>query len=108
MQEALTKFATMLSGLEIPVSNGEFLDETECPYIAFFVLDDNSIYANGVPICINAEVDVHLVTKGIRDYAKEAALEALLNTNGYPWSVDYTQNIEQRVYECTYKTTILE
>lgn len=108
MEEALTGFAEMLSELEIPVSNGEFLDLTECPYLAFFVTENNSVTADGVPVCLNAAVEVHLITKGIRDYALENRLEDLLRDNGYPFTSDHTQNTEQRVHECTYATTIME
>ena len=108
MQEILKAFAEMLETMEIPVANGEFLDLTECPYISFFVDRNNPVYANGVPVVNYAEVDVHLITSGIRDYALEDALETLLTDNGYPYTIDYTQNIEQRVYEVTYTTTIYE
>lgn len=108
MQEALTEFAEMLEELEIPVANGEFLELTECPYMAFFLTDNNSITADGVPVCLNASVEVHLITKGIRDYAMENRLEELLTDNGYPFTSSYSQNIEQRVHECTYLTTIMK
>lgn len=108
MQEALTAFAEMLETMEIPVSNGEFLDLTECPYISFFVIGNNPVRADGVPVAIYAEVEVHLITKGIRNYALEDTLEALLADNGYPFTIDYSQNVEQRVHEVTYMTTIYE
>lgn len=108
MQEALTEFAEMLETLEIPVSNGEFLDLTECPYISFFVTGNNPVRADGVPVAINAEVEVHLITRGIRDYALEDSLESLLADNGYPFTIDYSQNVEQRVHEVTYMTTIYQ
>lgn len=108
MEEALQKFGEMLEEMEIPVSNGEFLDLKECPYISFFLTDNSSVYADGVPVCLNATVEVHLITKGIRDYALENQLEQLLTDNGYPFESDYLQNIEQRVHECTYTTTIME
>jgi len=108
MQEILTEFAEMLETMEIPVANGEFLDLTECPYISFFVYRNNPVRADGIPVANYAEVEVHLITKGIRDYALEDALETLLTDNGYPFVIDYTQNIEQRVQEVTYTTTIYE
>ena len=108
METALQTFAEMLEGLEIPVSNGEFLDLKECPYLAFFVTGNNSVWADGVPVALNASVEIHLITRGIRDYALENALEELLIDNGYPFTSDYSQNIEQRVHECTYLTTIME
>lgn len=108
MQEALTAFAEMLEELDIPVSNGEFLDLTECPYLTFFLTENSSIYADGVPVCLNADVEIHLITKGIRDYALENQLEELLTDNGYPFTSDYSQNVEQRVHECIFMTTIME
>lgn len=106
MQEILTEFAEMLDTMEIPVANGEFLDLTECPYISFFVYRNDPVRADGVPVACDAEVEVHLITKGVRDYALEDQLEALLSDNGYPFVTDYTQNTEQRVHEVTYTTTI--
>jgi len=94
--------------MEIPVANGEFLDLTECPYISFFVYRNTPVRADGIPVANYAEVEVHLITKGIRNYELEDQLEALLTENGYPFMTDYTQNIEQRVYEVTYTTTIYE
>lgn len=108
MEEALKAFATMLVALDIPVSNGEFLDLTECPYISFFLTEDNSIYADGVPICLNSTVEIHLITKGIRDYDLEERVEELLIDNGYPYRSSYSQNTEQRVHETVYMTTIME
>jgi len=108
MQEILTEFAEMLEAMEIPVANGEFLDLTECPYISFFVYRNTPVRADGIPVANYAEVEVHLITKGIRNYELEDQLEALLTENGYPFMTDYTQNIEQRVYEVTYTTTIYE
>ena len=108
MQEALTTFAEMLEELEIPVSNGEFLDLTECPYLSFFLTENRSVYADGVPVILNADVEVHLITKGIRDYDLENRVEELLTDRGYPFTSDYSQNAEQRVHECIYMTTIME
>lgn len=108
MQEVLTEFAEMLETMEIPVANGEFLDLTECPYISFFVYRNNPVRADGVPVACYAEVEVHLITKGIRDYALEDSLESLLADNGYPFTIEYSQNVEQRVHEVTYMTTIYQ
>lgn len=106
MEPDLQAFAELLEELEIPISNGEFLELTECPYLAFFVTENHPVMADGVPICVNAAVELHLITKGIRSYTLECDLEELLAANGYPFTADYTQNIEQRIYEVTYQTTI--
>lgn len=108
MEEALKEFATMLSALNIPVSNGEFLDLTECPYLSFFLTQDTSVYADGVPVCLSSKVELHLITKEIRDYELEQSVEELLTENGYPFRSSYLQSTEQRVHETVYQTTIME
>ena len=108
MEEALKAFATMLSALDIPVSNGEFLDLTECPYLSFFLTEDTSVYADGVPVCLSSKVELHLITKEIRDYELEQSVEELLTENGYPYRSSYSQNMEQRVHETVFQTAIME
>lgn len=96
----------LLETTGFPITEAEFNEGTETPNIVMLKSIDKSIYANGIAVVTNIEVELELYTE--RDDTKsERILCDLLNENGINFTMtERTWISEEDWYQTVFKVLL--
>lgn len=98
----LEELKTSVQGLQIEAIYGYFPEAQEPPYIVYQADTAQVIHADGVVVYLCANVSLTLVT-ATRDLSKEAAITAMLTTNGVSFDEpDFEFDETQKIHKTTY------
>lgn len=98
----LEEFGVMIASLNIPAIFGPYNNAQATPYISYYAIEKNVIYADGRVIYGEDWIELRLVTES-RDLSLERAVEQLLSDNGIAYDYpDFAFDQKQRIHTATY------
>lgn len=98
----LEEFGALIAALNVPAIFGPYKKAQETPYISYYAIEKNVIYADGRVIYGEDWIELRLVTES-RDLSLERAVEQLLTDNGIAFDYpDFEFDEKQRVHIATY------
>lgn len=102
------EIATMISSIGLPYAYYQFPDGTEQspPFICFFYASNDDFIADGTNYATIVELIVELYTDN-KDFANEAAVEAVLNANGLVFRKDEEYIDSEKMYQISYSAQVI-
>lgn len=98
----LEEFGVMIASLNIPAIFGPYKNAQVTPYISYYAIEKNVIYADGRVIYGEDWIELRLVTES-RDLSLERAVEQLLSDNGIAYDYpDFEFDQKQRIHIASY------
>ena len=102
----VNEFAELLKTTKFPVTEAEFKKSVEPPCLILLKSIDKSIYANGIAVVTNIEVELELYTER-DDNKSERILCDLLNENGINFTMTERAWIsEEDWYQTVFKVLL--
>lgn len=100
--------ATMLGTLNVPISYYEFSADTAepPPFICFYYPRSEDMMADNKNYAKIRTLDIELYTDN-KDFALEAQIESLLESNGLPYIKDESYIEDEQMFEVIFETSIL-
>ena len=104
----LQEVAQMVSSIGLPFAYYQFDDDTAVPppFVVFYYPEDFDLHADGINYKKIDSLIIELYTDN-KDFAQEAAVEAVLKAHGLTWSRVETYIDSEKMYMETYQTSIL-
>ncbi len=102
------EIATMLSAVGCPFAYHHFEEGSgqQPPFITFYYEGENDLKADNINYQLVRPLTIELYTDN-KDFALEAAAEAVLTANGLAYSRSETYIDSERMYMVTYNTEVL-
>lgn len=102
------EIATMVSSIGLPYAYRQFPDGTEQapPFICFFMSNTDDQYADNVNYQKIETLNVELYTKD-KDFAKESAVETVLNQNGLTFYKEENYIESEKMYQIAYESEVI-
>ena len=104
----LQEVAQMVSSIGLPFAYYQFDDDTAVPppFVVFYYPEDFDLKADGTNYKKIESLIIELYTDN-KDFAQEAAVEAVLKAHELVWSRVETYIDSEKMYMVTYQTSIL-
>ena len=98
----------MIEGIGFPSAYYQFPDNTgqQPPFICFFYPEDRDFQADNSNYSKISHLVIELYTD-TKDFSAEAAVEAVLRSNGFSWTREETALDSERMYEVIFETDIV-
>lgn len=102
----INEFTELLKTTGFPFTEAEFKKSVEPPCLILLKSIDKSLYANGIAVVTNIEVELELYTERV-DYKSELILCDLLNENGINYAkTECTWISEEDWYQTVFKVLL--